>query len=272
MTRRRGHRGRGSRRAVAPVTGVGEHPASVLPLPVEASSSLPPLGVIAGYHFRRPELLELALTHSSFNHGSPKAGQHNERLEFLGDAILQAVVTEHLFLLHGKRDEGWLTKARAHLVNRTALHELAGELMLGDILHMGRAEERQGGRKRPSNLANAVEAVIGAVFLDGGYEAARRFVLDYVEGRVRHLPADPEPENLKGTLQERLHAGGRTPVYRIVSESGPAHARVFESEVFVGGQSMGRGRGATKKEAESRAAEEALRSLENREATSEARE
>jgi ribonuclease-3 len=211
--------------------------------------------------FRRPELLELALTHSSFSHGTAQAGQHNERLEFLGDAILQAVVTEHLFLLHGKRDEGWLTKARAHLVNRAALHELAGELRLGGVLRLGKAEERQGGRKRPSNLSNAVEAVIGAVFLDGGYEAARRFVLDYVEGRMRRLPSDPEPENLKGALQERLHSKGQTPVYRIVSESGPAHAKVFESEVLVGGRVLGRGRGATKKEAESGAAAEALASL-----------
>lgn len=272
MRRRRGRRGRGGRGAALVAVVAGSPPALVPPPPVEESLRPSPTGVIAGYHFRRPELLELALTHSSSTHRSPQAGQHNERLEFLGDAILQAVVTEHLFLLHGTRDEGWLTKARAHLVNRAALHELAGELRLGGMLRMGKAEERQGGRKRPSNLSNAVEAVIGAVFLDGGYEAARRFVLDYVEGRVRRLPADPEPENLKGTLQERLHAGGRTPVYRIVSESGPPHARVFESEVLVGGQPMGRGRGATKKEAESRAAEEALRSLENRGPRSEARE
>lgn len=228
----------------------------------EPVSRPPPRGEIAGYLFRRPELLDLALTHASFTHGTSRAGQHNERLEFLGDAILQAVVTEHLFLLHGGRDEGWLTKARAHLVNRAALHELAGELRLGGMLRLGKAEERQGGRRRPSNLANAVEAVIGAVFLDGGYEAARRFVLDYVEGRMRQLPSDPEPENLKGALQERLHAAGRTPVYRIVSERGPAHSKEFEAEVLVEGQVLGRGRGTTKKEAESHAAAEALRGLE----------
>lgn len=251
MTRRRsGGGGGGARRRRE---AAGEAP--------PAASSAPARGGIAGYLFRRPELLDLALTHSSFTHGTPWAGRHNERLEFLGDAILQAVVTEHLFLLHGERDEGWLTKARAHLVNRAALHELAGELGLGNLLRLGKAEERQGGRRRPSNLANAVEAVIGAVFLDGGYEAARRFVLDYVEGRMRRLPSDPEPENLKGALQERLHASKRTPVYRIVSESGPAHAKVFESEVSVEGRVLGRGRGATKKEAESRAAAEALRAL-----------
>lgn len=251
MTRRRGNAGTRGRRAAA-----AEGASSSAP-------EAPPRGQIAGYLFRRPELLDLALTHSSFTHGTPQAGQHNERLEFLGDAILQAVVTEHLFLLHGERNEGWLTKARAHLVNRAALHELAGELGLGNLLRLGKAEERQGGRRRPSNLANAVEAVIGAVFLDGGYEAARRFVLDYVEGRVRQIPSDPEPENLKGALQERLHASGQTPAYRIVSESGPAHAKTFESEVSVDGRVLGRGRGATKKEAESRAAAEALRVLRN---------
>jgi len=213
------------------------------------------------YRFRNPALLELALTHPSLGHEEGGRHAHNERLEFLGDAVLEMAITHHLYHLDPNASEGRLTKVRAHLANRTALREIADVLGLGDHLRLGKAEAAQGGRQRASNLANVVEAIIGAIFLDSGYEAARVFVVRHISARLNQIAANPEPENAKGILQEKLHAMRKTPLYRTLSETGPAHCKKFEAAVEVDGQVLGTGAGNTKKEAEMRAAMAALEQL-----------
>ncbi len=220
-----------------------------------------PLETTLQYTFQNPKLLDQALTHSSLGHEQKMRLPHNERMEFLGDAVLALVIAEHLYQLHPDLPEGHLTKVRSHLVNRAALAEIAQSLDLGPHLRLGRAEATQGGRQRASNLANAMEAIIAAIFLDSGYNAARDLVLRLVGPRLGKIAENPEPENAKGLLQEKLHAVGKQAVYRLVSETGPAHRREFESAVEVDGQPMGTGTGATKKEAETRAAASALKLL-----------
>lgn len=211
-----------------------------------------------GYAFRDAALLELALTHPSRGHERKRRAPHNERLEFLGDAVLELVISEHLYRLFPDVAEGRLTKVRSHLVSRPALVELAAALNVGAHLLLGKAEESHGGRHRASNLANVMEAVIGAIFLDGGYDAARAFVIRLVEPRLGEVGDNPEPTNAKGLLQEKLHAIGEQAVYRIMSETGPSHRRQFEAAVEVRGKVLGSGAGTTKKEAETRAATAAL--------------
>jgi len=211
-----------------------------------------------GYIFRNPDLLELALTHSSKAHEQKRRLPHNERLEFLGDAVLELVTADYLYHLLPDVEEGRLTKIRAHLVNRSALAEMARSLDLGDDLLLGQAEAKHGGRDRPSTLSNAVEAIVGAVFLDGGYGAARALAVRLIEPRLRRLSDNPEPDNAKGFLQERLHGLDKKASYRIVSESGPPHEREFQATVTVEGEVIGTGVGRTKKEAETRAAMAAL--------------
>ncbi len=214
-----------------------------------------------GHKFHHPTLLELALTHSSWGHELKKRLPHNERLEFLGDAVLQLAISEHLYHLYPHVAEGQLTKIRAHLVNRSSLVTMAKVLHLGAHLRLGKAEISQGGRERSSNLANAMEAIIGAIFLDGGYEAARTFVLPRIEPRLSEITDNPEPENAKGILQEKLHALGQQAVYRIISEQGPPHRKEFQAVVEVDGKLLGSGTGNTKKEAEMRAALTALQRI-----------
>ncbi len=214
-----------------------------------------------GHSFHDPSLLQLALTHASFGHEKNQRLPHNERLEFLGDAVLQIIISEHLYQRFPNVPEGHLTKVRAHLVSRNSLVALARHLQLGTQLVLGPSEETQGGRERASNLANAFEAILGALYLDGGLDAARRFLLKEIEPRLNEISDNPEPENAKGILQETLHARGQSPVYRIVTESGPPHQRQFEAVVEIDGIIMGKGTGATKKEAETLAAQEALRKV-----------
>jgi ribonuclease-3 len=214
------------------------------------------------YSFRDPSFLELALTHASKGHEQKQRLPHNERLEFLGDAVLQLVISEHLYHLYPDIAEGRLTKIRSHLVNRSALVEMAQVLGLGPHLLLGKSEATQGGHARASNLANAFEAVIGAIFLDGGYAAAKTFVTQQIEFRLKTISDNPEPDNAKGVLQEKLHAAGKQAIYRITSETGPAHQKEFQASVEIDGLVTGTGAGATKKEAETRAAAVALETLE----------
>jgi ribonuclease-3 len=213
------------------------------------------------YTFQNPALLELALTHPSLGHERNQRLPHNERLEFLGDAVLALAISEHLYATYPEVPEGHLTKMRAHLVNRSALLEMANELELGAHLRLGEAEISQGGRKRVSSLANAFEAVIGAIFLDSDYATAHAFVLRQIGPRLESITDNPEPENAKGLLQEKLHLIGKTPIYRIVSENGPDHRKEFEASVELDGCVLGSGTANTKKEAEMRAAAVALKTL-----------
>jgi len=215
-----------------------------------------------GYTFRDLELLKLALTHPSVAHEQGTPMQTNQRLEFLGDAVLQLVLTRELYDKFPAFDEGPLTKARAKLVNRRTLAEHGRALDLGANLILSRGEETHGGRERPSALADAYEAVVGAVFMDGGFDLASEFILREFGSDLGGLTVIPIMENPKGELQELLQAvSAEAPQYDVVSATGPDHDRVFECIVQHAGVELARGRGKSKKAAESEAALAALTKL-----------
>ncbi len=215
-----------------------------------------------GYAFRDPGLLRLALTHPSVAHEQGAPVQTNQRLEFLGDAVLQLALTRELFEKFPGFGEGPLTKARAKLVNRGSLSEHGRQLGLGPCLIVSRGEELHGGRERPSALADCFEALLGAVFLDAGFEAAREFILRQFHEELSGISVIPMLENPKGELQEMLQAMSvEAPHYHIISISGPDHDRMFECTVHHGGVELARGHGKSKKAAESEAAVAALARL-----------
>lgn len=223
-----------------------------------------------GYHFRDAGLLRLSLTHPSVAHEQGMPVQTNQRLEFLGDAVLQLVLTRELYEKFPAFGEGPLTKARAKLVNRRSLAERARQLGLGRHLIVSRGEEISGGRERPSALADTFEALLGAIFLDGGFEAAREFILNQFLSAFGQLSVIPILENPKGELQELLQAySSEAPRYHVESMSGPDHNRIFECTVHHGGAELARGRGHSKKSAESDAALAALAKLREQKQTSE---
>jgi len=217
-----------------------------------------------GHTFADAELLRQALTHASYGHEKRQRVPDNQRLEFLGDAVLQLAVTAELYRRFPVKPEGRLTVLRARLVNRHHLQALALEVGLGEHLILGRGEESSQGRERPSILADAMEAVIGAIFAEAGWDAARSIILRLLEPSLAAIAKEDDPggANPKGTLQEKLQAEGeQPPFYKCISETGPAHARVYEVVVEWQGRELGRGQGASKKEAETRAAEAALAGL-----------
>jgi ribonuclease-3 len=215
-----------------------------------------------GYQFRDENLLRLALTHPSVAHESGVAGEHNQRLEFLGDAVLQLVLTQKLYEKFPAFDEGVLTKARAKLVNARSLATHAGSLELGAHLILSRGEETNGGRERASALADTFESLLGAIFLDGGFDAAREFILRAFSDDFSTLAGSSGIENPKGELQELLQSRSPSaPEYQTVSATGPDHDRVFECIVQHEGVELARGRGKSKKAAESDAALAALKKL-----------
>ena len=215
-----------------------------------------------GHQFRDENLLRLALTHPSVAHEQNHPLPHNPRLEFLGDSVLGLVLSRELYEKFPAFGEGPLTKARAKLVNRRALAERGRPLDLGPHLILSRGEEISGGRERDSALADAFEALLGAVFLDGGFEAAREFILREFATVLGSLSELPNIENPKGELQELLQARSpNAPEYQTVSATGPDHDRVFECTVQHEGVELARGRGKSKKAAESDAALAALKKL-----------
>lgn len=224
-----------------------------------------------GYHFRNRDLLKLCLTHPSVAHEQSQPVQTNQRLEYLGDAVLQLVLTQELYTKFPDFGEGPLTKARAKLVNRRSLAERARHLGLGAHLILSRGEEISGGRERCGALADAFEALLGAILLDGGFEVARDFVLREFLKVFGQLTVIPILENPKGELQEILQSiSSEAPQYHVVSVSGPDHDRLFECTVHHGGMELARGRGKSKKSAESEAALVALSRLKRERAVPEA--
>jgi ribonuclease-3 len=216
-----------------------------------------------GYVFRDPGLLERALVHRSYVNEHHETPAHNERLEFLGDAVLDLVIAETLMTHLPDADEGELTRRRAALVNEGCLAEAALGLDLGPALRLGRGEQLNNGRERPSILADAVEALVGAIYLDGGYASARDAVLGWLEPRLEEVLSGRSPADPKTVLQERLQARGmETPVYRVTSSTGPDHDPVFEVEIASGDHALGRGTGRSKKDAEKDAARRCLALLE----------
>lgn len=215
-----------------------------------------------GYRFKDEALLRLALTHPSVAHEATSPVQHNQRLEFLGDAVLSLVLTWELYARFSTLGEGPLTKARAQMVNRRTLAEEARLLGLGEHLVLSHGEEGTGGRARPSALADAYEALLGAILLDGGFEAVQTFILRRFLGNFGELTEVPNLQNPKGDLQEMLQAkSSEAPQYELRSVSGPDHDRIFECAVHHGGSELGRGQGKSKKAAESAAALAALAAL-----------
>jgi ribonuclease III len=230
---------------------------------VKNQADLTPLQQELGYHFKNPGLLARALTHVSYER--QKSEGHNEVLEFLGDAVLDLAVSDLLIRRNPDKSEGLLSKMRAALVNSTALADKAASLNLGSLLRIGKGEELSGGRSKPSILAGAFEAVLGAIYQDGGYEPAQRVV-------DRYFGADVIAERLgqhdyKTRLQEISQLIFRAPpVYRIVSETGPDHEKFFVTEITVGGRALGKGEGRSKKQSEQEAAKKALHELQKSDA------
>jgi len=218
---------------------------------------------VIDHQFKRPQLLLESLTHPSLAHEKGSNGtQHNQRLEFLGDAVLQLILTDHIFELYPDFPEGKLTQVRAHLANRHTLHRRALAIQLGDFLLLGKGEEASGGRARLSNLADAFEALLGAVYLDGGIRAARKFVARQFALEFKNLKEATPRQNPKGRLQEQLQAQSTSnPQYRVISETGPDHNKRFEAVVEWEGREIGRGHGSSKKLAEVAAAEDALHAV-----------
>lgn len=216
-----------------------------------------PLEDVIGYRFSDASLLKLALSHKSFASESG-TGVHNERLEFLGDSVLAAVVAHQLYIEHPGLPEGDLSKKKSSLVSRPSLAAWGEQLGLGAHLILGVGEENTGGRTRQSLLANAVEAVIGAIYLDGGYDAAARFVRKWCTGRHVDLQDVDHKSRLQEVLQKRHKS---PPVYELTASQGPDHDKTFSVAVRLGEAELGRGTGKTKKDAEQAAARDALQRM-----------
>ncbi len=231
------------------------------------SETLGPLEARIGYHFRDLGLLEHALTHRSRAHEDASGGViDNESLEFLGDAVLGFVVADMLFTRFPTHSEGYKSKVKAGIVSAVSLTRLAEDIDLGRYVLLGRGEEKTGGRQKHAILADGFEALIAAIYLDGGIEAARAFIVSRF-GPLIAAAGDQAAdaaftEDWKSALQEWLQANGRgLPSYRLAAADGPDHRKRFEIEVIVGGDVAGRAAGRSKKEAEQQAARQALASL-----------
>jgi ribonuclease III len=215
-----------------------------------------------GVPFHRLSLLDEALTHSSYTNESKNCMPHNERLEFLGDAVLELASSTYLYERFPDCSEGELTKMRASLVQSETLARLARGLELGSHLLLGRGELLGGGADRQNNLENAFEAVIGAVYLDGGWETARDYVARQFATEVLSVKRSHVSRDYKTTLQEHIQQKRHESIsYELIGESGPDHDKRFTTRVLIGGESMGEGTGRSKKEAEQQAAAEALSHL-----------
>lgn len=215
-----------------------------------------------GHQFRDETLLRVALTHPSVAHDAKSPVPHNQRLEFLGDSVLALVLSQHLYEKFSAADEGVLTKTRAKLANATSLAARGRELGLGAHLIISKGEENTGGRERASALTDVFEAVLGAIYLDGGLEAARKFVLQQFGSDFNELAQPAGIDNPKGELQELMQSKSPiAPVYQTLSAEGPDHDRLFVCAVLHDGSELARGSGKSKKAAESDAALAALKKL-----------
>lgn len=222
-----------------------------------------------GYEFQNKEIIRRALTHSSYNKEKNTRHKDNERLEFLGDAFLDAIIGEELFMRLSDGTEGLLTKTRALVVCEKSLAGVACGYDLGSYLYMGRGEEAAGGRNKSSILADGMEAVIGAIYLDGGYEQVKRFVLRSFENILKDAEDGRLFSDFKSELQELMQKKDNRAViaYETEKEEGPAHDKIFFVNLSCDGRILGRGKGKSKKEAEQNAAKAAVSALKRRKAT-----
>lgn len=231
--------------------------------PINNNSSLDLLEDRMGYHFNNSELLLHALTHSSYaNEMRMTKEENNERLEFLGDAVLELITSAYVYQRYSDLNEGDLTKLRASIVCEQTLSSCAKDLDIGDFLLLGKGEDSSGGRKRESILSDSLEAVIGAIYLDGGFTNAKEFIkiniLDNVENKKLFFDS-------KTILQEMIQNNNNKKIdYRLISEDGPDHDKSFTIALYVGNESLGVGEGKTKKAAEQEAAHQAILKLQRK--------
>lgn len=215
-----------------------------------------------GVSFNDPSLLEQALVHSSYLNENPSIAVSNQRPEFLGDAVLGLVIAQELYRRLPQTSEGKMTELRSWLVRGDSLSRLAGSIRLGSYLYVGKGEEASGGRDKPANLAGALEAVIGAIFLDQGFKPASDFVLKLMSKELDQALSQGIAPDYKSQLQELIQARHQlAPTYQVIEATGPDHDRRFTVEVRLGDTVLGRGRGKSKKEAEEEAARSALQQL-----------
>ncbi len=235
-------------------------------MPASCSKNTEKIEVAIGYTFKDKALLLTALTHSSYANEHVNEGvQDNERLEFLGDAVLGLVVAEELYRVSGDLSESEMARYKAFLVSKTVLAELARKLQIGDALRLGRGEEVTGGKQKETILADAMEAIFGAVFLEGGYRKAKSTILRLLGEEIKRAVKEGIQYDFKTALQEFTQRHfGLLPEYRTVQEKGKDHDKMFTVEVLVAGEVFGRGIGKSKKEAQMKAAEEALSGLQKR--------
>ena len=224
-----------------------------------------------GYTFTDIRLLELSLTHKSFLGGNGPHSECNERMEFLGDTVLEIAISSFLYNKFPIYTEGQLSKLKAVAVSRSTLAICANELELGEFIKFGAGEMATGGSEKPSNVANALEALIASIYLDANLGKAEEFILSILEDKIYELDRDELKRDYKTALQEYWQAGSRKPPrYSVVAETGPDHDKRFEVEVKLAGEPYGKGIGKNKKEAEQRAAEKALETIFNRRRENEA--
>jgi ribonuclease-3 len=213
---------------------------------------------VIGYSFKDKNLIKIALTHSSYANEN-KLPRDNERLEFLGDSVLGFITAEYLFSEYKSRPEGELTKLRAAVVCEKSLFKFAEKISLGDFIYMGKGEENSGGRNRPSIVSDAFEAVIAAMYLDGGIEVVKNYILSFISEAVKR---EANFKDNKSLLQEIIQKNkGSTISYEEIGESGPDHEKVFKFVVKINGEIVGTGEGRSKKEAEQAAAGDALEKI-----------
>lgn len=215
------------------------------------------------YSFKNKKILETAITHSSYIKEHSKDGKSNERLEFLGDAFFDAIIGEELFTVFNDKEEGFLSQLRAALVCETSLAEAAGRLEIGEFLRLGRGEEKNGGRSRKSILADALEAIMGAVYLDGGFEEVKRVVLCIFADAVRDVEVGKLAiKDYKTNLQEILQKSGSVDIkYNVIKQEGPDHDKTFTVRLFINGKPETTGVGKSKKKAEQQAAKHMMEKL-----------
>ncbi len=232
-------------------------------MPVFYSRNLESLERQIGYSFRNRDLLVEALTHRSFQHENPgKVTSYNERLEFIGDSVLGLAIVEYLYNHSSGFPESEMSEIKSYLVRGSVLSEIASGVSLGVYLRLGRGEEETGGREKKSLLANALEAVFGAIYLDAGYDTARATILRLFGKRIPETISSGQYHNYKTELQEKSQLlFGILPEYRITRQEGEEHRKTFTVDVFIKGEMFGRGLGRNKKEAQTAAAKEALLKL-----------
>jgi len=214
-----------------------------------------------GYEHKNMSLFKTALTHSSYSNEMKSKGikaESNERLEFLGDSVLSLLTSEYIYLKLRDYKEGELTRVRATVVCEESLFEFAESIGLGEALFLGNGEIVSNGRSRKSILADAFEAVLGSIFLDGGLEAAKTFLYKFIEKPINDIVNEGETKDYKSLLQQIIQQSGETLEYTLVGESGPAHEKVFEVQAVLNHNVVGEGKGRSKKSAEQSAAKEAL--------------